>query len=886
MKWLRCWMWRMSGMFFRDQQNREFAAEIESHLQMHTEDNLRAGMTPEHARREAILKLGGVEPTTQAYRERGTVLWLEDLLQDFRFAVRQWQKNPGFAFTAVLILSLGICASVAIFGFVDAALLKPLPYEDASRLAGVTESIALFPRANLSYLDYLDWKKLNNVFSSLDVYNGNGFNLTTPTGPQRAVGARVSDGFFRTLGVTPAIGRDFHPGEDRPGAPATVLLSYTTWQEQYGGKTGVLGQTVTLDGEPNTIIGVLPRDFHFAPVGTAAFWKTLNTTGGCEKSRSCHNLKGVGRLKDGVSIQAALADTTLIAQQLEKQYPDSNRGQGASVVPLSEVIVGDVRPILLVLLSGAGLLLLIACVNVASLLLARSESRKREFAVRGALGASSARLIRQFATEGTVMTAAATAIGLAAAYGAMQLLTRLIPANMLAGMPYLRGLGLNLHVLAAAGAMSLLAALLFSVTPALRLSTSNLRDGLVEGNRGSAGMAWRRLGSKLVVLELATAMVLLAGAGLLSKSFYRLLHVEIGMQPDHLAIQVVGAPASKYAKDEQQVALARQVIERTGALPGVQSVGIASQGIPVTGNGNTGWIRIVGRPYNGEHNEVPVRNVSSAYFSTIQAKLLRGRCFTDAEDTSKPGVAVINQALAKKYFPGENPIGQRIGDTALSPKSIAEIIGIVDDIREGPLDQAIVPALYLPFNQNPDRYFYVVARTSQSEQSLPTLSTAIDSTIRDIDPGILNTGETTMNELIQDSPSAYMHRSSAWLVGGFAAVALLLGVVGLYGVIAYSVGQRTREIGVRMALGAQRSSVYQLVLKEAGWLTVIGILVGLAGAMTAAMLMRKLLFGIRFWDVPTLIAVSAVLGIAALLASYIPARRAASVNPVEALRAE
>ena len=386
--------------------------------------------------------------------------------------------------------------------------------------------------------------------------------------------------------------------------------------------------------------------------------------------------------KDGVTIQAAQADTSLIAAQLEKQYPDSNHGQGALVLPLSEVIVGNIRPILLVLLGGAGLLLLIACVNVASLLLVRAESRRREMSVRSALGASRVRLIRQFVTEGLVLVAAGSLLGLASASWAMQLLTRLIPAGMLSGMPFLQGLGLNLRVSLFGCGIALLAAVLFSVTPALRLSFAEMREGLGEGSRGSAGNTWRRLGSKLVVVELATAMVLLVGAGLLGQSLYRLLHVELQFQPDHLATLMIGAPDSTYGKDPQSVALGRQIMRRVLSLPGVTSAGTSSV-FPVSFNGNTDWIRFVGRPYNGQHNEVNEREVSAGYFAAIGAKMLRGRYFNETEDDTKPKVVIINQALVKKYFPGEDPIGKVIGDTELTPKSLRQIVGIVDDIREG-----------------------------------------------------------------------------------------------------------------------------------------------------------------------------------------------------------
>ena len=882
MKTLRAWISRFTGLFSKESRDRDFADEIESHLQMHIDDNIRSGMSPELARRDALLKLGGVVSTQQAYRERSTIPFIENLLQDLRFALRQLRKSPGFAGTAIVILALGICASAAIFAFVDSALIKPLPYKDPTRLVGVYESVGLIPRSNLSYPDYLDWKKANTVFSSLEVWNGRGYMMSTATGTQLVAGARVSDGFFRTLGVTPLLGRDFYEGEDLLEAPRTVMISYSAWQKWFGGREDLIGQTITLSDIPYTIVGVLPREFQFAPRGRAEFWTTLHPSGSCDLRRSCHSLYGIARLKDGISVQVALAEMTSIAQELERQYPDSNRGQGAAVVALSEAIVGDVRPILLMLLSGAGLLLLIACVNVASLLLVRSESRRREIAVRRAMGAATARLISQFVTEGLVLVGMGSALGLICAGWIMRLLVTLIPADMAAGMPYLQDVGINLRVAVFAGVTAVLAALFFALIPTLQLSKSDLREGLTEGSRGSAGMMWRRFGSNLVVLELAIAVVLLVSAGLLTKSFYRLLHVENGLQPDHLATMEVAAPDSGYGKDAQAVALGRRVVSLIASLPGVESVGLSTR-LPLSGNGNTTWIRMVGRPYDGEHNETNQRSVSPDYFTALRAKLIRGRYFTDADDTTKPNVVIINQALERQYFPGEDPIGKQIGDTALSPNSIMEIVGIVDDIREGSLDDDIWPAIYVPFNQSPDTYFSVVARTSQAEQSvLPTLIAAIHQ----IDTSIGTIGESTMTDRINDSQTAYLHRSSAWLVGGFAVLALLLSVIGLYGVVAYSVSQRTREIGIRMALGAQPKSVYRLILREAGWLTGMGIAVGLACCVPAATLIRHLLFGVNSWDVPTLATVAVVLGISALLASFIPAHRAASVNPVEALRAE
>jgi macrolide transport system ATP-binding/permease protein len=807
---------------------------------------------------------------------------MNGFLQDLRYALRQLRKSPGFAGTAILVLAMGVCASVSIFAFVDAALIKPLPYPNPNRLVLVTESVPMIPVANLSYPDYLDWKKLNQVFSSLEVYGWTGHLLRTPAGTEPVTGLRVSDGFFHALGVAPVLGRDFYPGEDLPSAPKTVILSYSTWQKRFGGRKDAVGEAVSLSGVPYTIVGVLPQEFQFAPGGNEEFWTTLHASDSCALRRSCHNFVGIARLKDGVSVEMALANMKAIAGQLELQYPKDNRGQGATVLPLSEFIVKDIRPILLALLGGAGLLLVIACVNVSSLLLVRSESRRREIAVRGALGATRGRLIRQFITEGLVLITAGSVLGLAAAVGMMQVLTRLISKQMMNGMPYLSGLRMNSHVLAFAAAISVFAAVLLSLPPIVRLPLTKLREGLTEGGRGYAGTLWRRFGMNLVVVELAIAVVLLVGAGLLGKSLYRLLHVEIGFQPDHLATVQISLSDTTYPKDEQVAAVERQIISRVSSLPGVESAGVSSV-LPVSFNGNTDWIRIVGRPYNGEHNEVNERDVSPLFFSTLHARLLRGRYFTDTDGMSKLGVVMINQTLANKYFPGEDPIGKRIGDTELTPKSIKEIVGVVEDVKDGSLDSEIWPAVYYAFGQETDTYFSLVARTSQDEASLlPALVAAV----HEVDPGIGAIDETTMTAKINDSPSAYLHRSAAWLVGGFASLALLLGVVGLYGVIAYSVSQRTREIGVRMALGAQRSSVYQLILKEAGWLVGMGIVAGLLCSIAAATLIRGLLFGVRSWDAATLVAVSAVLGISAMLASYIPARRAAKVDPMVALRYE
>lgn len=882
MKSLRAWLHRLTGIVPRQQQEQDFCAELESHLQMHIDDNLRAGMSQDEARRDALRKLGGMERTKQAHRERRTLPFIQTIIQDIHYALRQLRRSPGFTVIAILMLSLGIGASVAIFAFVDAALIKPLPYADPMRLIDVAERGAAFPRSNLSYLDFRDWQRLNKVFTSIDAYNGTGYLLATPSGVEPVAAVRVTDGFFRTLGVHPILGRDFYSGEDQPNAPATAILPYSTWQNRFGGRKDIIGQIISLDGNPTTIIGVLPQDFQFAPRGSAELWTTTRTLTSCEQRRSCHNLFAIGRLKDGVTLATAQTEMSAIAKQLEIQYPGSNRDQGATLAPLSELIVGTIRPILIVLLAGAMLLLIIACVNVASLLLVRSESRRREFAVRGALGASRSRLIRQFITEGLVLVSIGAITGLAAGYAAMHLLLGLVSKDMLSSMPYLGRLTFNVHVVLFAVIVSLVAAAIFSLTPVLRLPVSSMRAALNEGDRNSAGTFWRRLGSNLVVLELSIAVVLLVGAGLLGKSFYRLFHVDLAYEPSHLSTLNVSIPRKSYPKDEDVAVVTRRILARVSTLPGVTSAAVTSV-LPTSGNGNTDWIRVVGHPFHGEHNEVNERDVSVDYFKTLKARLLRGRIFTEQEDRTRPRVAVINKAFAYRYFPGEDPIGKKYGGGDLKPDSIKEVIGIVDNIRESALDGEIWPAEYKPYNQDTDTFFGLTVRTSGDDKSLlPALASAIHQ----VDPGIGTMDPQTMQQRIDGSPAAYLHRSAAWLVGAFAALALLLGVIGLYGVIAYSVSQRTREIGVRMALGAARGSVYQLILKEAGRLTLIGIATGILCSVLAATFLRKLLFGTQSWDLPTLAGVALLLGTAALLASFIPARRAASINPVEALRAE
>jgi predicted permease len=866
--------------FFRKMLRRktDLMEELNTHLRMAVAERVARGESQESAEREALREFGNMPLVADVTRERWGWLRLENLVQDIRYALRQLWKNKGFAVTAILILSLGICANVAIFSFVDAALIKPLSYTQPTRLMNLFESNGFGAQYHLSYPDYLDWKAVSKSFSAMAAYEEAGYIKKTAEGVELAYGLRVSDEFFRTLGVQPMLGRDFRDGEDLRSAPRTVLLSYTTWRQKFGGREDALGQTVTLNNFPYVVIGVLPQGFSFPPIGEGDYWTTLHYDVPGLTSRSSHSLFGIARLKDGVSAASASAEIAGIAKQLERQYPDSNRARGGVAIVLTEVILGDMRQILLVLLCGSGLLLAIVCVNVASLLLVRTENRRREMAIRSALGASRARLVRQFITEGTLLTAIGAVLGVGGAWEMMHLLQHLLPVAMTNRMPFLLEAGLNPHVMLFALAIAVASGSLFVAVPLLRLPASELQSGLTEGGRGTAGTLWRRMGANLVVMELAIAVVLLAGAGLLGKSFYHLLHVETGIEPERVATIRLGAYGPLYNKEGQRVALLQQMLEHVRALPGVESAGTVDQ-LPLGSGDGIQVFDVTGKPDDGIRHEANMRNVSPTYFSTMKARLVRGRYFEDAEDTSRPRVLIINEALARQYFPGEDPIGKRLTTHA----GIAEIVGVVGDIREGQLDTKIRPAMYAPYYQNPAQDFALVVRSELEEH---VLMKSIRDAVHAMDPMLVPYSEKSMTEIMQDSPTAYLHRSSAWLVGGFAGMALLLGVVGIYGVVAYSVSQRTREIGVRMALGAQRGEVLGMILREAGWLVLVGAALGVVCFLGAGRLMGTLLFGVSAWDVPTLIAVVAVLSGGAMLASFLPAARAARVDPVIALRAE
>ncbi len=874
---------RLRSLWRRDAVEQELDEELRYHLDREMERHLAAGLTQAEAQRIVQRSAAGIEQRKEECRDVRGVSFIDNTVQDLRYAVRQFRKSPVFTFTAVFVLTLGIASATAIFTFVDAALIRPLPYRDQDRIAGVFEYSTGYSRSIVSYRNFADWRRFTNVFSDMSAFAMNGsFTLTTPTGAEQVPGTRVSSGFFRTLGVVPALGRDFLVTEDSDAAPRTAIISYPAWQKRFGGRREVIGEVVTLNGNPTTIVGVLPPGFQFAPYGGGEFWSNLRGSEGCEKERGCRNLTIVARLADGVSFDKAGAQMQSLVRALAKQYPgDNGDTQGATLIPMRDLVVGDVRPILLMLFAGAGLLLVVACANVSTLLLSRSDTRRREFAVRTALGASSARLFRQFAAEGILLAVLGCGLGLLLAQAGIRLLPHLVPADRLASMPFLLDLHLGSRPVLFAAGIGVVAGIVFALIPIARTIVSGMMEDLKDGSRGSAGTAWRRLGSHLVVVEIAVALVLMVGAGLLGKSLYLLLHVETGFDPDHLVRVQTSWRPDTYNTDEQLLQLTDALIARVSAVPGVRSVALSTAS-PIDSGWGTASFHRAGQPNHGESNEALQRQVTPEYFSTLGARLFAGRYFDEHDDPSKPLVAVVNRTLVKRYFPGQSPLGREIYYD-YNPRQRMQIVGVVDDIKEGPLEGANLPAIYVPIRQRPVMWPSVLAKTSAPEsQVLPGIVKAI----HEMDPFISVSEPQTIADRISLSPAAYLRRSSAFVAAGFAAVAFLLSTIGLYGVVAYSVSQRTREIGVRMALGAERTMVHSLIMGEASRLAALGIAAGLAGSLAASTVLRRVLFGVRSWDLSTISVAIAVLGLASLLASYIPARRASSMNPLEALRSE
>ena len=808
---------------------------------------------------------------------------MSGLWQDIQYGMRVLLRRPSFTIVAVLVLTLAIGANVTIFSFIDTALLRPLPYRDPEQLVKIWDSrqAEVYSRFEASYPDYLDWKQQNQAFSSLAAYGGGGnVVLAAADGPQMIKAGRVSDNFFQTLGVLPLFGRLFQSGEDLESAPRYAVLSYSFWQRQFGRRRDVLGQSVTLNSVPRTIVGVLPKNFHFAPIGEVDLYVTLHAGGGMRIRRNLHWLHPVGRLKPGVSREQAQGMMNVVAVNLEKQYPDSNKELRTVVVPLSELITGQIKPILLVLLSAVGLLLLIACANVANLLLARSATRAKEFAIRSALGARRWRVIRQVIVEGTLLATVGTVLGIVFAIIATRWMILTLPKEALQSMPYLKNISVDPRILLFAGGLGLLTALLFSLPPALGLSAP-LHNALREAGQQSLAGSWRKFGSSLVVAEVAISAILLVASGLLLKSLFHLLTVDTGFNVSRLTTFYVFPDSRRYIEDPQAIVLHDKLVDGLHGVPGVSAVGVTSTP-PIVG-GNTSLFRVLGAPLTPLPYEANSRDIDPGYFSTLQAKLNAGRYFDEHDDAKAPQVVILNETLAKIAFGSENPIGKQIVFTYNAQEKPREVVGVVSDVHEGELNVADKPAIYTPFAQSPDSIFAVVVR---SDLDQATLRPPLERAVHQVDPGIVLYQMQTMEDLIAQSPAAVMHRYPAWLVSVFAMSALMLGIVGLYGVMSYLVSQRTREIGVRMALGAPRGKVVRLILGNGIRLAAIGIVAGVAGAVLAGYTFRSVLFGVEPWDIATLLAVAAILAAICGAASYVPALRASRLDPVKALRYE
>ncbi len=807
---------------------------------------------------------------------------MHKLLQDLHYAVRTLLKKPGFSLIAVITLALGIGSSTAIFTVVDAALLRGLPYKSPEQLYHLWERRPQqeFSQREFSYPDYQDYQQ-NQVFEGIAAYTGGGGILSGRGEPERVLSPSATANFFSVLGVEPLLGRTFQPGEDKPGAPRVTVLTYGMWQRRFGGDTGIVGQPLTINGESYTVIGVLPASFQFA-LRSADLWRPYQPTEAQLTRRFMHGTNVIGRLKPGVNVEQAQTELSVIAKRIEQEHNQSHAGTGIRLVPLQEQFVGNVRPILLVLLAAVGFVLLIACANVDSLLLTRSLSRQKEVAIRSALGANRWRVIRQMLTESVLLSLAGGVAGLLMANWGVDALVAALPESQLNSLPFLKSLHIDARILGFSFGLSLLTGIVFGLAPALQSSRLDLNEVLKEGGRTTAGGARHRLRSAFVMTEIALAVVLLVGAGLMMKSLLRLLQTNVGFNPQNVLTMTVALPPGKYREPTALVSFHQQLNERVRALPGVSSAGTVNI-LPLQG-GNTTRFVVEGDPIPapGEEIEANFRVVDESYFQTLGIPLMAGRMFDERDKADAPGVVMIGKTVADRIFAGRDPIGRRINYASIQgPPDL--IVGVVGDVKIAGLDEAIRPVLYYPFRQSPSMTTNLVVRTNADPT---TLAGAIRNETRNMEPDVALFSVREMEELIADSPAAFLRRFPALLIGIFAGVALLLASIGIYGVVSYSVSQQTHHIGVRMALGAQASDILKLVLKQALGLSLAGMAIGVLAALALMRLLRSLLYEVQTNDLGTFAFVVGTLFVVALLASYIPARRATKVDPLVALRYE
>ena len=888
MSWLNILSTRLRALFGRESIIHDIDEEMRLHVEMEAEANVRAGMTPEEARRAALLAFGNVGIVRDAaYDIRGGGA-METLWQDLKFGARSLRKNPGFTLVAVLTLALGIGACTAIFSVVNAVLLRSLPFEEPDRLVLVRENLPKLygPSVNLSGAEFLDYKESNNVFSQTAGFTDFKVNLTGAGEPQRVQAARVSASFFPTLGVAPALGRSFSVEEDQPGRNDVVVLSNAIWRSQFGGDTSIVGKTVRMDERPYTVVGVMPPSFEFPyrdelMDAEAELWVPLALTDKEKQGRAdSFDFRFIGRLKPNVTLAQAEADIETIAAQMREQHPDVYRGNlemTASVVPLKQKIVGNVRPLLLILLGAVSLVLLISCANVANLLLARAAARQKEIAIRSVLGAGSLRLVRQLLTESLMLSLVAGAFGLLFAVWAIAFVMRFGPHDV----PRLQDVSLDTRALVFTLVASLLTGLLFGIAPAIYGARMNLNDALKQTTgRTSGGREGQRLRGLLVVFETAAAVVLLVAAGLLVNSFVRLIRVQPGFDPVGVIVARTALPATRYPKEEQNKAVYRQILARLAATPGVQSAGVATY-LPLAGDWGIGF-RVEGAGED-EFHSADGTWVSNDYLRTMGIQLLKGRGFTDDDREDTTPVIMVNETLARTYFLEGDAVGKRLQWGGWNGGQWLTIVGVVGDVKVSALDAETRPMIYMPIFQIPRARPNVifVARTDASPSAL---AASVRDAIRSVDRELPAYDIRTMNDVVAESVAR--RRFSTVLLSVFGATALLLAAVGVFGVMSYTVTQRHHEIGIRMALGAQTGDVLKLVIWQGLRLTLAGVALGMGGAFLLTRVLASLLFDISATDPVTFTSVVLLLIFVALLACYVPARRAAKVDPMVALRYE